>query len=81
MAYASEWVADHVTGRTPKATVTGVRLTRRTMHFDASRSLAELGLEPRPVSESLADAVAWLRETGQIPGAKPANPAEYVLTH
>jgi dihydroflavonol-4-reductase len=49
--------------------VTGVRLTRRTLHFDASRSLAALGLTPRPARESLADAVAWLRETGQIGGA------------
>jgi dihydroflavonol-4-reductase len=71
VAYVSEWVADHVTGKTPKATVTGVRLTRRTMHFDASRSLAELGLRPRPVAESLADAVEWLRETGEIPAAMP----------
>ena len=63
----SEFWADRVTGRTPKATLTGVRLTRRTMHFDASRSLAALGLTPRPARESLADAVAWLRETGQIP--------------
>ncbi len=69
VAYISEWVADHLTGKTPKATVTGVRLTRRTMHFDASRSLAELGLTPRPVAESLTDAVAWLRETGQIPAS------------
>jgi dihydroflavonol-4-reductase len=36
------------------------------MHFDASRSLAALGLTPRPARESLADAVAWLRETGQL---------------
>ena len=71
VAFASEWVADHVTGRTPKATVTGVRLTRRTMHFDASRSLAELGLVPRPVAESLADAVAWLRDSGRILRANP----------
>ena len=66
VAWASELWADRVSGRTPKATVTGVRLTRRTMHFDASRSLAALGLTPRPARESLADAVAWLRETGQI---------------
>ena len=68
VAWLSEAWADHVSGRTPKATVTGVRLTRRTMHFDASRSLAALELKPRPARESLADAVAWLRETGQIPG-------------
>jgi len=38
------------------------------MHFDASRSLAELGLIVRPVRESLADAVAWL---GDRPAARP----------
>ena len=47
-AYVSELVADVATQRIPAATVTGVKLTRRTMHFDASRSLAELGLRPRP---------------------------------
>ena len=66
VAWISELWADRVTGLTPRATVTGVRLTRRTMHFDASRSLAELGLTPRPARQSLADAVGWLRQTGQI---------------
>ena len=47
-AYASEWIADVFTHRPPAATVTGVKLTRRTMHFDAQPSLAELGLQPRP---------------------------------
>jgi dihydroflavonol-4-reductase len=65
-AYVSEFVADVATGRTPAATVTGVKLTRRTMHFDASQSLAELGLCPRLVQESLGDAVAWFREVGWI---------------
>jgi dihydroflavonol-4-reductase len=60
-AYVSEFVADVLTHESPAATVTGVKLTRRTMHFDARRSLKELGLRPRPVAESLADAVAWVR--------------------
>jgi len=55
-----------VTHRPPAATVTGVKLTRRRMHFDARRSLNELGLRPRPVAESLADALAWFRETGWV---------------
>lgn len=63
-AYVSEWVADVVTHRSPAATVTGVKLTRRRMHFDPRRSLDELGLEPRPVRESLAEAVAWFRTVG-----------------
>jgi dihydroflavonol-4-reductase len=73
VALASELVADHLTGRPPKATLTGVRLTRRTMHFDASRSLGALGLVPRPVRLSLADAVGWLRRTDQIPGDTESN--------
>jgi dihydroflavonol-4-reductase len=63
-AYVSEFVADVLTHETPAATVTGVKLTRRRMHFDARRSLAALGLQPRPVAESLADAVAWFRDVG-----------------
>ena len=66
VAVASEFWADLVSGKPPKATVTGVRLTRREMNFDASESLRELGLAPRPVRQSLADAVAWLRETRAI---------------
>ncbi len=65
-AYASEFVADVFTHRAPAATVTGVKLTRRVMHFDPRRSLDELGVKPRPVSESLADAVSWFREVGWI---------------
>ena len=62
----SEFLADHVTGRSPKATLTGLRLGRRTMHFDASNSLAEIGLRPRRIQNSLADAVSWLRESGLL---------------
>jgi dihydroflavonol-4-reductase len=65
-AYVSEFVADVGTRRIPAATVTGVKLTRRTMHFDASRSLAELELRPRPVEESLRDAIEWFRAVGWI---------------
>jgi dihydroflavonol-4-reductase len=66
-AWLSELYADLVSGRAPQATVTGVRLGKRIMHFDASRSLTEIGLRPRPIRESLADAVGWLREAGHLP--------------
>jgi dihydroflavonol-4-reductase len=50
----------------PAATLTGVRLTRRVMRFNAQRSLDELRLTPRPVTESLADALAWYRQVGWL---------------
>jgi dihydroflavonol-4-reductase len=65
-AYASELIADVFTHRLPAATVTGVKLTRRVMHFDAHRSLQELGSRPRPVMESLRDAVAWFGAQGWL---------------
>lgn len=61
-AYVSEFVADVFTGRIPAATVTGVKLTRRRMHFDATRSLAELGITPRSVTQTLTEVVAWFRQ-------------------
>ena len=66
VAWISERWADHVSGRMPLATVTGVRLTRRSMHFDPSASLAELGLEPRPIERAAQDAVNWYRQQGWI---------------
>lgn len=65
-AYLSEFIADAITGRIPAATVTGVKLTRRRMHFDASRSLAELGISPRPVSESIVEAIEWFRQVNWL---------------
>jgi dihydroflavonol-4-reductase len=75
VAFASEAWADLITGNPPKATVTGVRLTRRLMNFDASESLRQLKLDPRPVRESLIDSVSWLREIGAI-GTHPARSGE-----
>lgn len=66
-AFAGEWIADVFTHRAPAATITGVKLTRRRMHFDPSRSLAELALHPRPVAETLAETVGWFRQVGWIP--------------
>jgi dihydroflavonol-4-reductase len=55
-----------VTGRSPKAPVTGVRLAGRQVRFDATRAREALGFAPRPLADSLADAAAWLRDTGRV---------------
>ncbi|PTQ79596.1 dihydroflavonol-4-reductase [Nitrosospira multiformis] len=58
----SELWADNISHRMPMATVTGVRLTKRLMHFDPSQTFEELGLKPRPIEESARDAVSWYRQ-------------------
>ena len=75
VAWFSESWADHVSGRMPMATLTGVRLTRRSMFFDPSASLKELGLEPRPIREAARDAVTWYRSQGWI-SARPRKTGE-----
>ena len=69
-AYASEFVAYLFTHAIPAASITGVKLTRRRMHFDSSRSLAALELSPRPVATSIADAVDWYRSVGWLKGKR-----------
>jgi dihydroflavonol-4-reductase len=66
-AFVEEWWCRHVTGGTPTATVTGVRLTRRSFRFDAAQSREALGWPLRPLEQSLCDAVAWLVERGELP--------------
>ncbi len=66
VAWCSEVWSDLVSHAVPLASVTGVRLTRRTMFFDPAASLEELGLTPRPLEESAHDAVAWYREQGWL---------------
>ncbi len=62
----SETWADHVSGKMPLATITGVRLTRRSMFFDPSVSLHELGLQPRPIHVAAHDAITWYRSQGWL---------------
>jgi dihydroflavonol-4-reductase len=65
-AMVSEWIADAFTGQIPAASVTGVRLTRRTMRFDAQRCMEELRIVPRNVNESLRDALSWFHSVGWL---------------
>jgi dihydroflavonol-4-reductase len=75
VAAASELWANYVTGRMPRATITGVRLARRLLHFDPSRSLAELGLRPRGLDESLDETVAWLGSAGLLASGRRSRGA------
>ncbi len=67
VARISEWIADHLTGRPPLVPVDAVRMAKKTMFFDCSKAIRELGLPQSPVEEALARAVHWFRENGYAP--------------
>jgi dihydroflavonol-4-reductase len=59
-AAVAEWLADRVTGRRPMATREGVRLALRSAPFDNRKARSELGYEPRPIHNALAETTQWL---------------------
>ena len=46
--------------RTPRATIAGVRISRRRHWYDVSKAINELGLPQTPLEQAFADAVHWL---------------------
>ncbi len=63
-AHLDEMFEGRMMRRTPRATVTEVRLARRPMYFDAAKAVRELGLPQTPVEDAFTDAVAWFRKRG-----------------
>ncbi len=57
-----------LTGREPLIPFEGVKMARRTMFFDSSKAVRELGLPQTPVDVALSEAVRWFRENGYAPG-------------
>jgi len=48
-----------ITRQHPGITVSGIRTVKYPWHFDISRARRELGLKPRPLAETVRDAVEW----------------------
>lgn len=63
---ASELVADWVTRRPPAAPLAGVRLAGVPVRFDNERTRRELAWTPRPLEETLQDAIDDYRQRGLL---------------
>ncbi len=59
IAYLSELWARLSGGPEPRATVDGVRMSRKMMFFSSVKAETELGYKHRPAQQALADAVEW----------------------
>lgn len=59
IAYFSQAWARLTGGGEPRATVDGVKMSRKLMFFTSARAEQELGYRARPVDEALKDAVDW----------------------
>jgi dihydroflavonol-4-reductase len=65
VAYVSELHA-RLTGRAPRVTVEGVRMSRKRMFFSSDKAVRELGYRWRPPADAFADALRWFEESGYL---------------
>jgi dihydroflavonol-4-reductase len=65
-AQVSEFVSDRITGRPPKAPLTGVRLAGHPVKLDASKAMRELGLPQTPIRLALTKALLWFEREGLL---------------
>ena len=65
IAHVSE-AAARLTGKSPVATVEGVKLSRKKMFFSSDKAKQELGYTARPPMLALQDAVRWFHENGYL---------------
>jgi len=63
-ACVSELVARTITHKPPFVTLAGGKLSRKSMFFDPSKAVRELGLPQTPAIEALSKAVQWFRTQG-----------------
>ncbi len=66
VAAVSEMIADTITHRPPKASLTGVRVAGASMVFDCSKAVNELGLPQSSVRQAIADGLFFLCKQGKV---------------
>lgn len=66
VAAVSEFIADTVTHRPPKASLAGVRIAGASMIFDCAKAVRELGHAPRPVRQAIAEGLLFLCRQGRV---------------
>jgi dihydroflavonol-4-reductase len=66
IAFGMEAWADNVSHKEPPATYKAASYAMRTAHFSNAKAKRELGLETRPIEESVRRAIEWFRENGMV---------------
>ncbi|ARN82060.1 hopanoid-associated sugar epimerase [Methylocystis bryophila] len=65
IAHISESAA-RLTGKSPVATVEGVKLSKKMMFFSSEKARRELGYAARPPLLALQDAICWFHDNGYL---------------
>ncbi|HAM36840.1 MAG TPA: NAD-dependent dehydratase [Elusimicrobia bacterium] len=63
---AADTALSRLTGREPRAPLDAVRMAKYFMWYDSGKAARELGYQPVPARQALADAVAWFKANGYV---------------
>ena len=66
LAHVNTWIANHLTHKTPRIPLEGVRMAKYRMHYDCTKARKELDLPQTSVETALEKAVGWFRQHGYI---------------
>ena len=64
--WVAEQIADRFTHKEPVITYAGAQTAAEYAYYDSTKAQTELGLNFRPLDDTLRDSVAWFREIGMI---------------
>ncbi|MDH5776557.1 MAG: NAD-dependent epimerase/dehydratase family protein [Nitrospirota bacterium] len=64
LAHVNTWLANHVTHKTPRIPLEGVKMAKYRMHYDCTKARTELGLPQTSVETALKKAIQWFRQYG-----------------
>jgi dihydroflavonol-4-reductase len=65
VAFGAELWA-RLTGKSPFATLDGLRMARHHMFFSDAKARRDLGYTSRPYRNAIADAIAWFKQAGYV---------------
>jgi len=61
-----KWISDHITETPPLSSPPEIRYASQYLYFDNAKARRELGMEFRPVEESIQDSITWFRQHGYV---------------
>lgn len=65
IAWLAETWASVTNGPEPRATIDGLKMSRKKMYFSSNRATKELGYSWRPAAQSIIDAIEWFKSNQQ----------------
>ncbi len=69
-ACIDETISTLLTHRHPRIPLSGVRMARKYMYFDASRAVKELQMPQSPVEKAMEQAIEWFKENNYVMARK-----------